>query len=277
MSAQRLSLPDVTLACVDTRTPALAVAAMRSSMAQIDFGRAVLFTDPARLSDDVSGIDIVPLVIDSVPAYSEFMLRGLADHVQTDHVLVVQWDGYVLDATRWTPEFLQCDYIGAPFRGEPRDRVVGNGGFSLRSRRLLTALRDDPEMVIGHPEDTCICHDNRERLERVHGLRFASPELAARFAFERVEPTAPTFGFHGLFNMHRVLSVQDLHRLVCGLPDNLSRGLDAHDLCRTLIRMGQWDTAAEILAKRRRLGLRDRRTWRLRLRLAWARWRRQRA
>lgn len=273
MTVSRLALPEVTLACVDTRTPDLALAAMRHSMAQIDFGRAVLFTDPDRVTDDGSGIDIVPLVIDSVPAYSEFMLRGLSEHVHTSHVLVVQWDGYVIDASRWTPDFLACDYIGAPLRGETQDRVVGNGGFSLRSRRLLRALHDDAAMVIRHPEDTCICHDNRERLERSHGLRFASLEQAQRFAFERVEPPGPTFGFHGLFNMHRVLSPQALHQLVCGLPDGLARGLDAHDLCRTLIRLGQLDTATDILAKRARLGMRDRRTWRLKLQLAWARWR----
>lgn len=273
MTLPRLSLPGVTLACVDTRTPELGLTAMRRSMAQIDFGRAVLFTDPARLKGDASGIDIVPLVIDSVPAYSEFMLRGLAAHVHTGHVLVVQWDGYVVDASRWEADFLRCDYIGAPLAGEPPGRAVGNGGFSLRSSLLLKAVHDDPAMVVRHPEDTCICHDNRERLERVHGLYFASPELAARFAYERIEPAGPTFGFHGLFNMHRVLPPDALHELICALPDSLARGLDAHDLCRTLIRLGRLDTAAEILAKRARLGMRDRRTWRLRLSMAWARWR----
>ena len=29
--------------------------------------------------------------------YSRFMLRELADHIETSHALCVQWDGYVLD------------------------------------------------------------------------------------------------------------------------------------------------------------------------------------
>lgn len=267
----RLALPSVTLACVDTRTPGLALQAMRHCLDQVSFGRAILFTDPTLLPEPPTDIEILPVQIDSVPAYSRFMLCGLGEHVTTDHVLIVQWDGYVLDATRWDPTYLDWDYLGAPLRGEPPERAVGNGGFSLRSRRLLQAL-SDPAMVVRHPEDVCICHDNRERLEREHGIRFAPLALAARFAYERTEPVGPTFGFHGLFNMHRVLPAADLHRLVCELPDGLARGLDAHDLCRTLIRLRRLDTAAELLAKRRRLGMRDRRTWRLTVWLAWVRW-----
>jgi hypothetical protein len=267
-------LPTVTLACVDTRLPMLALQAMRRCLDQIEFARAVLLTDPAVVAappPEAAGIELVPITIDSVPAYSEFMLRGLAAHVHTDHVLIVQWDGYVLDAAQWDPAFLDQDYIGAPLRGEPPQRAVGNGGFTLRSRRLLLAMQD-PEMVVRHPEDVCICHDNRERLERVHGLRFAPLELASRFAYERVEPAGPTFGFHGLFNLHRVLPADELHRLLCELPDGMARGLDAHDLCRSLIQAGRLDSAAVILAKRRRLGMRDRRSWRLRLQWAWRRW-----
>lgn len=271
---QRLALPTVTLACVDTRLPKLALQAMQHCLAQIDFARAVLFTDAAVVAappPEAAGVELVPIAIDSVPAYSEFMLRGLAAHIHTEQVLVVQWDGYVLDADQWDPAFLNFDYIGAPLRGEPSERSVGNGGFSLRSRRLLQAMLD-PAMVVRHPEDVCICHDNRARLEQDHGIRFAAPELAARFAFERLEPAGPTFGFHGLFNLHRVLPPTELHRLVCELPDGMARGLDAHDLCRSLIRAGRLDTAAVILAQRKRLGLRDRRTWRLRLQWAWARY-----
>jgi hypothetical protein len=265
----RLDLPEVTLVCVDTRTPTLGIAAMQHCLRQARFAEALLFTDPARVPQAPPDIRVLPLRIDSVPEYSAFMLRGLLPHVASSHLLVVQWDGYVLDAAQWDPAWLQHDYIGAPLRGEPPERAVGNGGFSLRSRRLLQALLD-PAMSIGHPEDICICHDNRERLARDHGIRFAPFAQATRFAYERVPPAGPTFGFHGLFNLHRVMAPEALHALVRSLPDSLARGLDAHDLCASLIAQGQLDTAREILAKRRRLGMGDRRTWRLRVRLAAA-------
>ena len=268
--SSRLALPRVTLACVDTRTPALALAAIARCRAQIDFGDAVLFTDPALVRSPPAGLRIVPTTVDSVPAYSHFMLRGLLPHVHGSHVLVMQWDGYVLDAAQWDPRFLDHDYIGAPLRGEPPARAVGNGGFSLRSRRLLQALQD-PALAERHPEDLCICHDHRARLAREHGIRFAAQDVASRFSYERVPPSGPTFGFHGLFNMHQVLSASELLALVQTLPDRMAAGLDAHDLARTLIARGQLDTAAVLVDKRKRLGMRDRRTLRLRASLAWAR------
>ncbi len=266
----RLHLPEVTLVCVDTRTPELGIAAMQQCQQQVQFGAALLFTDLARFSAPLPGIELRPVQIDSVAAYSDFMLRGLLPHTTTSHLLVVQWDGYLLDAHQWDPAWLKCDYIGAPLRGEPPGRAVGNGGFSLRSRRLLQALQD-PTLEMRHPEDVCICHDHRDVLEQRHGLRFGSLAQAQRFAYERLLPDAPTFGFHGLFNLHRVLSPSDLHALVARLPDALARGLDAHDLCADLIHQGRLDTAALLLDARKRLGMRDRRTWRLRWRMTIAR------
>ena len=58
--------------------------------------------------------------------YSEFVIRELHKYVDTSHCLLVQWDGYVLNPKSWLPQFLDYDYIGAPWNGN----VVGNGGFS---------------------------------------------------------------------------------------------------------------------------------------------------
>ncbi|MBP6900862.1 MAG: hypothetical protein KBC73_12270 [Burkholderiaceae bacterium] len=266
----RLSLPEVTLICVDTRTPELAITAMLQCMAQIDFGEVLLFTDPMRVPVLPPGIHIRGARIDTVADYSQFMLNGLAPHVFTRHALIVQWDGFVVDATQWDPDFLLYDYIGAPLRDLPPERAVGNGGFSLRSRRLLVALRQ-AQLKNPHPEDLAICVENRDHLEQVHDIRYAPLDMARRFAYERLPPEGPTFGFHGLFNMHQVLAPEVLDQLLREMPDGMSRSLDAHDLCRTLIRLGRLDSAELLLAKRRRLGLRDRRTLRLKLLLAWAR------
>lgn len=263
-----LALPQVTLCCVDTRMPQLALEAIARSTAGIRFGEVLLFTDSRLAPPAPPGVRYVEVEIASVQAYSEFMLRGIAPHIQTSHWLVVQWDGFVLDAAAWRPEFLELDYIGAPWLGRPRERSVGNGGFSLRSRRLLLALAD-PRMSIEHPEDVCICEANRERLEREHFIRFASPELAAAFAYERAEPPTTTFGFHGLFNFDRFMEPSELGPFLASLPDSMMRGLDAHDLAVRLLQKGRTEEAALILAARKRLGMRDRRTWRLR----WRVWR----
>lgn len=267
-----MQLPEVTLCCVDTRDPALALAALQRCMAQIRFAEVLLFTSAALVPSPPLGVRVIDVQVDSVEAYSQFMLRGLAAHVQTSHLLVAQWDGFVRDASRWEPAFLEHDYVGAPWR-EPIDgQLVGNGGFSLRSRRLLQALLD-PDVVVTHPEDESICVVNRPLLAARHGVRIAPPEVARRFSYERVEPAQPTFGFHGLFNFPRELPAAELSGIVATLPDRLTRGLDAHDLCTLLIRAGRLDDARVLLDKRWRLGMRDRRTLRLAWRLRLARWR----
>ena len=266
----RLALPDVTLACVDTRAPQTALAAIEQCIARIEFARVVLFTDAAAQDTLPAHIDGVPISIGSVDEYSAFMLRGLATHITTPFVLVVQWDGYVLDASAWDPAFLEYDYIGAPFRSGPQGWLVGNGGFSLRSAKLLAAMQN-PAITISNPEDTCICHENRDRLERDFGIRFAPSDVASRFSYERVAPTGPTFGFHGLFNFHHIMTSDQLRDCLHALPDELVCGVDGRDLCRILIADGQLDLAALIIAKRKRLGLFHNRTLRLRFALQQAR------
>lgn len=269
-----LELPAVTLVCVDTREPAFALWAMRRTMAGIRFGDAVLFTESARLAEQPQGIRVVDVRVDTIEAYSQFMLHGLAQRTHTSHLLVVQWDGFVTRPQQWQSEFLDWDYIGARWHDRPREQSVGNGGFSLRSRRLLMALHD-PQIRISHPEDICICVHNRARLELQHGIRIAPPALAEHFAYERLPPQQETFGFHGLFNFPRELTREELRDGLRQLPDGQARGLDAHDLCASLIAQGSLDDAQLLLDKRRRLGMHDRRTLRLAWRLRVARWRRR--
>jgi hypothetical protein len=202
-----LSLPQVTLVCVDC-TPRLpwSLAALRRCLAQVAFGEALLFTDSASLQgrdlpEGVRWIDIPPLV--SIEAYSSFMIKGLAPHVRTSHVLVVQWDGYVFNAAAWQEEFLAYDYIGAPWNHIPEPWTVGNGGFSLRSRRLLQALLD-PAVHPTHPEDVCICKTYRTHLES-QGLRFAPLAVASQFAVEDGPLSPHVFGFHGPYHLPTVL------------------------------------------------------------------------
>jgi hypothetical protein len=272
----RMQLPEVTLCCVDTRNPALAIWALQRCMAQIRFAEVLLFTQASLVPSPPAGVRVIDVRVETIEAYSQFMLRGLAEHLRSSHLLVAQWDGFVRDAARWDEAFLDYDYIGAPWRDAPAGRLVGNGGFSLRSRRLLQALLD-PDVQLTHPEDESICLVNRDLLERRHGVRIAPVAVARRFSYERIAPTAPTFGFHGLFNFQRELSPAELHDVVASLPGRLTRGLDAHDLCATLIHSGQLDSARALLDKRWQLGMRDRRTLRLAWRLRLARWRSTRA
>lgn len=217
---QRLALPDVTLLAATSVNVAATVTALERSMAGIAFGAAKLLTDcdPGPLAPGLEHVVIRPL--ESARAYSNFVLRELAVHVATSHVLLVQWDGYVIDARRWRPAFLEYDYLGAswPQFGDGLD--VGNGGFSLRSRALLEACHD-AAFHASHPEDLAIGRHNRVLLE-AHGLRFAPRELADAFSAERAGNPDTSFGYHGVWHMPRLLGREAFWRIYRGLDERTS-------------------------------------------------------
>ncbi|MEY4974890.1 MAG: hypothetical protein RIQ97_85 [Pseudomonadota bacterium] len=196
-NAQALDLPEVTLVVVDGVDHARARQAFDHCRHSCRFG-AALHLSPFAPRDEWD-VQIPP--IDSLGAYSDFMIRQLALHIRTTHVLVAQWDGFVWHPEMWDPVFLTFDYVGAPWYsqqlapGVPPQFVVGNGGFSLRSKRLLDFLCRDQRLML-HPqsEDVTICQYNRAYLE-ASGFRFAPPEVAQRFAIEN-GPLKPAFGVH---------------------------------------------------------------------------------
>ncbi|RAR66020.1 hypothetical protein C7401_103327 [Paraburkholderia unamae] len=196
-----VDLRNVTLCAVDTINAGLAARALDISMAQCAFGDAILFTD-ASVPTQARIVSIDRLR--SREAYSTFLLKQLAQHIATPWVLVVQWDGYVLDGARWSDRFLDYDYIGAHWPHRNDGMSVGNGGFSLRSLRLLRALADDRFAIPESPvEDDLICRTWRPMLEAEYGIRFAPVDVAKRFSYEGDPPGRPTFGFHAVFNMWR--------------------------------------------------------------------------
>lgn len=228
----RLQLPTVTLCAATSVNLPATVAALRACLDQVDFADCLLLTD-ARVpaSEDIRVVPIAPLK--SSRAYSEFILDGLVDHVSTAHCLIVQWDGFVLNASRWSDDFLRFDYIGAPWPQFNDGHSVGNGGFSLRSRTLLEACRD-PQFVIGHPEDVAICRVNRPLLEASHAIRFADREAAERFACERASADQPAFGFHGIYNMMPLFGVERFWETYRTLDDPSTAFVDYRLLVRQL-------------------------------------------
>lgn len=243
-------LPDVTLCCVDTLNHALALRALARCMQHVRFAQCLFITadlpNEAILPADLDIIPIAPL--HSRRAYSEFMLKRLGAHVATSHVLVVQWDGYVVNPDAWSPDFLACDYLGATWFWHHDGLTIGNGGFSLRSRRLLAAL-EDPRVQVEDAEDEAIGRTCRRMLERDHAIRFGDEALADRFSFEAAYPVGRPFGFHGLFNLWRIEAQEEIARLARSFPDAIARSPQLGQLLRNCAATGQWQ-ATQALAER---------------------------
>lgn len=240
-------MPDVTLVAVASVAIEHTLSALLASAAQVEFGQILLLSDrePARLPPSLEWRPIDRL--NSRAEYSRFMLSKLAGHVATSHALCVQWDGYVLDGAAWRPEFLDYDYIGAVWPHVLDHYNVGNGGFSLRSRRLLEACSALPSGAV-EAEDVLIGRRFRARLEE-QGLRFAPADVARQFSYERTAPTGREFGFHGAFNLVRYLSPQQRVALFGSLEPELLARNEHWDLLRWAVSRGQFRLAGVILRR----------------------------
>jgi tetratricopeptide (TPR) repeat protein len=246
-----LDLPTVTLLAIDTANHALALRALARCQTRADFGRTLFLTDaiPAEIEIPAS-IEVATIApIDSRADYSAFVLKRLLPYASTSHLLLVQWDGYVVNADAWESAFLDCDYIGAKWFWQPAGRRVGNGGFSLRSRRLLEALQDSRIALVDN-EDMTIGDTFRPLLEDSFAIRFADEAMAERFAFEAAHPIGKPFGFHGLFNFCRVMPAPELAALAPQFSDAIAHSPQLAQLLRNCVAMGQWP-AAIAMAQRR--------------------------
>lgn len=200
-----MNLDSVTLICVDGRDDQAKVnsslKALMYSALGINFNSVKLLS-PIAPSIEPEGINYSNIYIEKllgIDFYSFFMLHKLKDYVSTDFALIVQSDGFVINPEKWQDEFLEFDYIGAPWPPHwPQCSInrVGNGGFSLRSKKLLELT---PNLFAGHPEDNAICLKYKLYLE-YNGIKFPDAQLASRFSWEHDVPENTkdnTFGFHG--------------------------------------------------------------------------------
>ena len=157
--------------------------------------------------------------------FSRFMIEDLHLIANTDYLLNIQHDTAIIDRGMWEPEFFSYDYIGSPWKKSCGfQNRVGNGGFSLRSKRFLQASSDlvyepltDIDFHEHAHEDWFLCVKNYHVLMK-KGVVFAPVEVAARFSVEHpiyeksYDPldlsTYDAFGFHGSFNQagYRLLS-----------------------------------------------------------------------
>jgi hypothetical protein len=241
------NLSNVTLLCVETRDPELAHWAIDKCLSGTQFAKIVLITNLERLTQKRSDIEYVQAPsIRTTKDYSDLLLTGLDQYIKGSHVLVIQWDSFVIHPELWTDEFLSYDYIGPVWPHHPQN-PVGNGGFSLRSVKLLEAIKR-PGFFKKHPEDYCICVDNKTFLEQECGIRIAPVNIAEQFAVER-SPWHKAFGFHGFFNFGRVLNDESLRVFINTLPESYLSGLDVYDLVAYLRQEGRFGMAKEIATK----------------------------
>lgn len=207
-----MKLLKVTLVAVSSIKIDETIKALEYSMRDIEYYEVVLISHekPEGLSSKITFKRCHELK--SIEDYSNFLLYDLTQYIKSEYALIVQYDGYVLRPQKWRDCFLNYDYIGSPWPKmmnigvDGKDIRVGNGGFSLRSKRLLNSfnelklpfLRRNPDdKVNNNNEDVLICCCYRKLLED-YGIKFAPVEVASLFSREMDcdDSVDNPFGFH---------------------------------------------------------------------------------
>ncbi len=191
-----IKLPDVTLICLTNKDFDAHKWAIDLSCANIEFGAVKLIWDEKCTSID---------------EWNRKIIQDLYKYVDTSHALLIHADGHVINPHLWNPDWLNYDYIGAPwplpqddysYRDEEGElQRVGNS-VSLRSRKLmeLASTREWKSYYGNTNEDGFICCHNRKWLES-QGCKFTPLSVAVHFSKEHEIPEnegLDTFMYHAL-------------------------------------------------------------------------------
>lgn len=192
---KELNLPNVTIIGIDCVDFSRIENAINKSCENINFGSVKILTS----LQNNNPLSIKINHISTIEQYSHFVIKELHKYIDTEYALIIQHDGYVLNHKAWSNEFLQYDYIGATWWYKDQMNV-GNGGFSLRSKKLIKLVADDNFIKQTHPEDHHICRTYRKYLEG-KGIKFAPESIAKKFSIEghggQDNKYTDQFGFHG--------------------------------------------------------------------------------
>jgi hypothetical protein len=209
MTRGLLHLPSVTLVSATGIDPRRNLRALEVSQVGIDFAEVLLLSRivPSSISSNIR-FEKVMNESGSYDEFSRFILYELSKYVHTEFALLVHHRATVLRPESWSDEFLDFDYVGAPWKPgshhslSGKEVLVGNGGFSLRSQKIMKA-----PTVLALPftdngtgyfhEDGQLCVYHRDQLEE-NGITFAPVEVAAKFATETWLEGAVSkpFGYH---------------------------------------------------------------------------------
>jgi len=143
----KIDLPNITLVSVTSIRLEETILAIKKSCRGINFGAVKLFTD---VDVEAEGIEVVKVPKMDIVEYNRFVIYELYKYIDTDFALQIQSDGYVVNPEMWRDDFLDYDYIGAPWGfncfydryGEPIK--VGNG-ISIRSKKLMEIPPNAPK------------------------------------------------------------------------------------------------------------------------------------
>jgi len=165
-----LQLPNVTLIALTGKDFAGHQKALERSCAGVKFGAAKIIWDET---------------IKSIDDWNYKIIYELHNYVQTDFALLFHADGYVIEPDAWRNEFLEYDFIGAPwplpkdsysYRTETGEIIRVGNSVSLRSKKLLaapSALALPWKSYYGNTNEDGFLNVHNRYILQDHGIKFA--------------------------------------------------------------------------------------------------------
>lgn len=215
-----MNINDVTLVTIETMYHDLAKRAMEETLKRLPIKNVIVFSD----QDFLPGSKFVQIEHGDMFSYCQRLLKGMAEHVDTTHMIFQQWDAMAHRDDGWRDYFLLNDYIGAVWPWRPSPDNMGNGGFSLRSRKLLDELQA-PHMQMnvfgehGVQEDNYISLVWRKELES-KGIVYAPSPVADQFSIELSPTGDKAMAHHGLWNIVQFMPRDVVEYFILNVPKN---------------------------------------------------------
>ena len=212
---KKIKLPDVTLLAASSVNIEHTQDALMISSYELSF-KSIKLLSSTKPKKKIKSIEYITIPEIDLNGYNNLIFNELYKYFDTSHCLIVQSDAFVANPKCWSNEFLKYDYIGAPWTEniQPNKKIsinlknnrVGNGGFSLRSKKLTNITKNYKYTDLKFPvdqEDVITCYYLYEDLLK-KGIKFAPIDLAAKFSIEHPDTNKEfgisdknTFGFHG--------------------------------------------------------------------------------
>jgi hypothetical protein len=169
---------------------------------------------------EVDGITYIHTNPITYNEYNTWCLHKLSDYVETDYCILFQDDGFPLNPECWRDEFLEYDYVGAPITENMniphKEEMIGGGGLSLRSKKLIEFTKSIPRPNIhGYygNEDTMIVVEYRDKIIEL-GMKICPHHIAKYFSLQN--PIYQDITLHNTFGFHgRDEKLIEVEKIIC--------------------------------------------------------------
>jgi hypothetical protein len=206
-----LKLENITLIALTSIKLDKTIKALEYSSKDIKFGAIKLVSDvkPDNLPDSIKH-EFCPKM-SNINEWNYAAIYELPKHVTTEFCILIHDDGFIVNADSWRPEFLDYDYIGAPwplpndnfsYRAIDGELIRVGNSVSLRSKKLLD-LPNDLELewkpFHGYYNEDGFIAVNYRHIYKEHGCKYAYIDVAKHFSHETMIPEISgilPFAFH---------------------------------------------------------------------------------